>query len=171
MDCDGYMNETSARMATDGYALTQANFALGAALIGYQHKFRLRWVATKLHLFTIVIPVPVVTLDVVGQATEQSLEYAKRTKGKLRGLQTGVAVIPVLVAREIPPDVVANVRVRPKKRFAAITLPVVVDLQANTLHHYDGRLVWGAVYASWLNQRVQVINPATYNAPDSSTTT
>jgi hypothetical protein len=160
MNVDEYMNLASARMTADGSVVSRVDLPLGPSLAGYQSKFRLQWVATKLHLFTVVIPVASVTPDLLAVAEEQCVEYAKRTKGRLRGFQVGVAALPVLVSAAVAPDAAAAARERPKKRFAAITLPAVVDLAAGALHFYDGRLVWGAVYASWLRERVRALAPA-----------
>jgi hypothetical protein len=47
-----------------------------------------------------------------------------------------------------------------QSEFRAITLPAVVHLATNSIHFYDGRLVWGAVYASWLRERLRILTPA-----------
>jgi hypothetical protein len=102
-------------------------------------------------------PVPAATLAVVTDATQQSIEYAKQAKGGLRGLQTGVAALPVLVSSDVSPDARAAVESRPLKGFAAHTLPAIVDLDARQIHRYNGRIVWGGIYSAWLRERLDVL--------------
>ena len=126
----------------------------GPALVGYQSKFRLRWFATKLHLFTVVVPAPQATAPLLDDVIRQSIEYAKRTKGRLRGLQTGVAIIPALVAADVQSDARTAVEARPGRAWAAIALPTIVDLAAGETYLYRGRLIWGGIYGAWLRERI-----------------
>jgi hypothetical protein len=153
-----YVNEAAQRMASDGSAVSQVLLPIGPAVVGYQSQFRLRWIATKLHCFTVVIPVADATGETVRQATEQSIDYAKQTKGSLRGLQSGVAAIPVLVTPRATPDAVAAAESPPSKGWAAIVLPVIVDLTSGRIHSYRGRIVWGHIYAAWLRDRLDALS-------------
>jgi hypothetical protein len=132
----------------------------GPALVGYQSKFRFRWVATKLHLFTVVIAVPEVTREILDSVTTQAIDYAKKKRGKLRGFQTGVAVIPIVAGSHVQPDARAAVEERPAKIFALILLPAIADLETAETYTYRGRLVFGAIYTAWLRERQKVVLPA-----------
>ncbi len=154
---DEYTAEAARRMTTDGSVVSQVQLATGPAVVGYQSKFRLRWFATKLHVFTVVVAVPTVTAETLAQVSQQAVDYAKQTKGKLRGLQTGVAALPVLVTTEVAPDGRDAAETRPPKAWAAFVLPEIVDLSSGQVHRYHGRLVWGGLYAAWLRERLDAL--------------
>ncbi|HET6951491.1 MAG TPA: hypothetical protein VFI47_14005 [Acidimicrobiales bacterium] len=154
---DEYVHEAAERMAADGSSVSQVVLPMGPAVVGYQSRFRLRWMATKLHVFTVVVPVSRATAETLREATEQSIDYAKQTKGSLRGLQTGVAALPVVVTADATPDALAAAESRPSKGWAAFTLPALVDLTTGRIHSFSGRLVWGGLYASWLRQRLDAL--------------
>jgi hypothetical protein len=157
VNADEYVEAAAARMDADGSEVSRIQLPVGPAVVGYRAQFKLKWFATKLHAFTVVVPVPAATLDVLTDATQQSLDYAKQTKGKLRGFQTGVAALPVLVSSEVSPDARATVESRPSKKFAAQTLPAIVDLSSGQIHRYEGRLVWGGIYDAWLRARLDAL--------------
>lgn len=142
------------QMLADGNDVSLVQLRSGPAVVGYKSKFRWRWLATKVHLFTVVVGVPQATNEVLAALTSQALEYAKTTKGKLRGLQTGVAVIPVVVATDVTPEARSTVESRPEKGFAAFVLPAIVDAQAEQTYSYHGRVIWGGMYASWMKERL-----------------
>ena len=152
-----YVDEAAHRMAADGSAVSQVPLPIGPAVVGYQSQFRLRWIATKLHVFTVVVPVSSATAETLREATEQSIDYAKQTKGRLRGLQSGVAAIPVLVTARAMPDALAAAESRPSKGWAAFILPAIVDLTSGRIHSFRGRLLWGGIYAAWLRDRLDAL--------------
>ncbi|MGH9280629.1 MAG: levansucrase [Acidimicrobiales bacterium] len=160
MDAAQYVQHTRQRLLADGNEVSDVVLRGGAVLIGYQSQFKMRWMATKLHLFTGVAAVPQATAQAVAALSAEAIGYAKATKGQLRGLQTGVAAIPALVADEVTPDGRAAAEARPAKEFAAIVLPAVVDLRAGQVYSYTGTIVIGAVYAGFLRERVRTIFPA-----------
>src|SRR6266498_3086270 len=71
-----------------------------------------------------------------------------------RGFQSGVAIIPALVAETVTEPARAAALARPKKEFAAFLLPAIVDLATGQTFSYQGRIVWGTIYASWLRARL-----------------
>ena len=152
-----YVEAAAARMRADGSEVSHVQLPLGPAVVGYRSEFRLRWVATKLHLFTVVAPAAAATTDVVDRLGEQAIDYAKQAKGRLRGLQTGVAALPVIVSSEVDAAAIAAVESAPTKRFAAFVVPTIVDLSSGVVHRYRGRLVWGAIYSAWLHERLDAL--------------
>ncbi|HEX7520520.1 MAG TPA: hypothetical protein VF441_00500 [Acidimicrobiia bacterium] len=74
-------------------------------------------------------------------------------------VQNPVAVIPFFVAAEVTPEARAEVEASPDKHFSVITLPAIVDRQGGQTHSYTGRLLYGALYASWLRERLRVAVP------------
>ena len=54
-----YIDGVAARLAADGCETRGEDWGGTPVLVGYRSDFRLRWIATTLHLFTIVAPVPI----------------------------------------------------------------------------------------------------------------
>jgi hypothetical protein len=107
-----------------------------------------------LNLFTVVATRPEATADGLAAFISESIEYAKQTKGRLRGFQTGVAAMPILASNAVSPEAKDAVKARPVKGFAAITMPAIVDLSNGDAYYYEGRLLLGAVYTKWLRERM-----------------
>jgi hypothetical protein len=154
MTPEEFLASSFSNLQADGYAVNRVELPSGTATIGYQGKFRLLWVATKLNLFTVVAARPEATSDLLAELISDSIDYAKKTKGRLRGLQTGVAVIPILASHTVAPDAIDLVRSRPVKGFAAMAMPAIVDLSTGQSYFYEGKLVLGAIYTKWLRERM-----------------
>jgi hypothetical protein len=154
MNAEEYLQGAARRLQEDGSQVSRVQLPGGSALVGYQSKFRMSWAATKLHLFTVLYPTGVATDGQLAALSRDAVNYAKATKGALRGFQTGVAVIPILVADTVTEQARTAATARPKKEFAAFLLPAVVDLPSGRTFTYPGRIVWGALYASWLRERL-----------------
>ena len=155
------MHQIREQMLADGNSVSFVELGGGVALVGYQSKFRWRWFATKLHLFTVVLAVPEATSEQLSVHTQQAVDYAMATKGKLRGLQVGIAVIPALASEAVPADARQAVEARPPKKWSAFVFPAIVDLTTNETHWYRGRILWGRLYDRWLRtrlERVLVVN-------------
>jgi hypothetical protein len=75
--------------------------------------------------------------------TSQAVNYATATKGKLRGLQVGVAVIPALVSETVAPSARQAAERRSPKASAAFVLPAIVAPTINRTYYYRGRVVLG----------------------------
>jgi hypothetical protein len=154
MTPEEFLATTAVRLKADGNEVVVVDLPSGPATIGYQGKFRWRWLATKVNLFTVVSIRPEITAVELSVHISESIEYAKKTKGRLRGLQTGVAVLPILASNVVTSDAIELAKSRPVKGFAAITMPAVVDLSAGQSYAYTGQLILGAIYTTWLRERM-----------------
>lgn len=102
---------------------------MGAAsvLAGHHSQFRMRWLATRLHLFIIAAVAPVVTVETLSRFTEAAMDYASQNKGGLpAGFQTGVAVFAALISDRVEPDAAAWAS-RQRLKFACVGRPAVID--------------------------------------------
>ncbi len=142
------------RMDEDGNEVSQVQLAGGSVLVGYQSKFRWKWMATKIHLFIVVVAVPQATSSILATLTNDAISHAKSTKGKLRGLQSGVAVIPILVSADVPAEARATVESPPGKQFAVIQFPAILDSSSEQVYSFAGRVLVGGLYTSWLRERL-----------------
>ena len=118
--------------------------------------FRWEWFATYLRLTVLIRSVETASRADVEQFAAQSTSLATK-RFRFRGLQAGVATIPVLLCDQVDADAVAAACAVPSRRFAAMTWPVVVDLSQRQIHYYSGDLVLGVVYQDWILTQIAVI--------------
>ncbi|WSA78840.1 levansucrase [Streptomyces sp. NBC_01799] len=149
-----YLASVESRLAADGCGPRWEDWAGAPVLVGRRADFRMRWAATKLHLFTVAAAVPEITVPVVDTFTTQVLTYAKQNKGGLPvGMQTGVACFPVLVSDRIDPAAMAWAEEKQRNRFACFARPVVVDSAQGYVGMYRGKPVFGRIYAGHLIEK------------------
>ncbi|WP_189784102.1 levansucrase [Streptomyces capitiformicae] len=146
-----YLASVAARLAADECQTWWEDWGGVPVLVGRRSDFRLRWMATKVHLFTVAAAVPEITMPAIGTFTFQAMEYAKRTKGGLpAGLQTGIGVFPVLVSDRVDPAAVQWAEAEARNEWAIMARPVVVDSARRYVGTYRRRGFIGAAYASHL---------------------
>ncbi|MFC9496330.1 levansucrase [Streptomyces sp. NBC_01474] len=146
-----YLASVESRLQADGCATRWEDWFGVPVLVGRRADFRMRWMATNLHLFTVAAAVPEITPQSVDAFTSQVLTYAKQNKGGLPvGLQTGVAAFPVLVSERVDPAAMAWAEQQQRNRFACFARPVVVDSAQRYVGFYRGKPALGRVYASHL---------------------
>ncbi|MFD7708094.1 levansucrase [Streptomyces sp. NPDC059785] len=149
-----YLAFVEQRLTADGCSTQWDDWAGVPVLVGRRADFRMRWMATKLHLFTVAAAVPEITVPVVSHFTEQVMKYAKDRKGGLPvGLQTGVGAFPVLVSDRVDPAAVQWAEERQRVRFGCMTRPVVVDSVHHYVGRYRGRPMLGRVYAAHFDEK------------------
>jgi len=123
------------------------------SLITYDSVFKLAWFATKLKIFSFVNYAPSIDRNIIKEYSKNCLKYALRNKpGLPRGFQNGVVSNNVLVSDNITPDALEFVNTRPKKHFSAFELPMIYDLNTNTLYYYQGGVIFGAVYEHFIRE-------------------
>jgi hypothetical protein len=149
------------RLLAAGY--TEVPDALGLGSEGGVRAFRrsdfkVSWVFTRLHTFVVVRPAPEVSALQVEDLLRDSVAWAKSVKGGLSvGLQTGVAVLGVLVTELARDDAVRTAAGPLERRWAAMPLPVVVDVHAGRSYTASGSMIWGALYQDHLAQQQQLV--------------
>ncbi|GGX76486.1 levansucrase [Streptomyces fructofermentans] len=149
-----YLAFVEQRMAADGCGTQWDNWGGAPVLVGRRAEFRLRWMATKLHLFTVAAAVPEITVPVISAFTDQVVQYAKNTKGGLPvGLQNGVGAFPLLVSDRVDPAAVHWAESQQRVKFACMTRPVVVDSSRQYVGMFRGKPLLGRVYASYFNEK------------------
>jgi hypothetical protein len=154
-----YIDQVSARLQSNGVAVRTVAIGAQTALVGYRARFRLAWAATRLNLFTVVAQVEVVTAIELEQFSRDALQHAISEKGRLRGLQTGVAAIPVLIGSTVEPAAAAYAQNELLKRWSAFAWPTAVDLSAHAIYRHQGRVLIGGLYASWMREQAALALP------------
>ncbi|MEV7340820.1 levansucrase [Streptomyces sp. NPDC093544] len=149
-----YLALVEGRLAADGCATRWEDWAGVPVLVGRRADFRLSWMATKLHLFTVAAAVPEITVSTVAAFTDQVMKYAKDTKGGLPvGLQNGVGSFPVLVSDRVEPAAVQWAEEQQRVKFSSMARPVVVDNARQYVGMYRGKPALGRVYANYFIEK------------------
>ena len=156
MSPDEYIEVVASRLRADGAEVSAESIGGLTTLVGYRSQFRLRWMATRLNLFTIVGSMQTVTVVGLEQFTNDAIDYAISRKGQFRGFQSGVAVIAVLVGERIEPDAVTFAKATLVRRFSAFGWPAAVDLISPHVYHHEGRVLVGGIYAGWIRQQTAI---------------
>ena len=151
---DGYLSDVVRRLKADGNTVTTVQLPSGQAIVGYQTAFRLKWFATRLHLFTMVVPAAQVSAATLKRSVEEAIAYAVGRRGVFHMLQGGTAVITAVVGADVSEDARNSALSPPKKRWMVLPVPLLVDSANDAQYMYTGRKLWGAAYTSWLDARV-----------------
>jgi hypothetical protein len=151
-----YINTTASRLTADGCQVRTENWGGAPVLVGHRSDFRFRWMATKLHLFTIVAPSPAVTVAVLEQFTNSAMDYAIANKGGARGMQSGIAVLPCLVSTQVDPAAAAWAQEKQRMRFACMARPVVVDFSRGSVSYFRNNSMLGRVYSGHLRSKLDL---------------
>jgi hypothetical protein len=160
-----YVDATAGRLAADGCQVSRENWGGSVVTIGYRSDFRLRWMATKLHLLTVIATVPVVCPSDIEGFTNTVLDYADRQKGQLRGLQSGVAAFPCLIGGQVDPAALAWAQAQQRSRFALMARPVVVDSVTGTATCFRGTAIIGFAFSGHLRKKLVTYFPVANQAP------
>lgn len=153
MSSDQFLHAMAARLQADGATVGTGQLAHGPALVGLKSQFKWRWMATKLHLFTVAVAVPLATRPLLEQFSHDALTFGNEQKGSLRGLQVGVAAIPILVAQAVDPSGAEYARTQLIRKFGALAWPAIFDLSTGTVHSHQGAVMIGGIYAGYLRQQ------------------
>ncbi|MEU6840521.1 levansucrase [Streptomyces sp. NPDC046716] len=148
---DAYFESLERRLVADGCVTDHQDWSGSRVLVGRRSDFRLRWMATRLDLFTLAAVVPEITVAHIATFTEQTLWYAKATKGgRPLGMQAGIGAFPVLISNQVDPAAAQWAKAQQRVAFACMARPVVVDLSSQSVATYRGRPGLGFVYSAHL---------------------
>jgi hypothetical protein len=150
---DAYLTTVRDRLIEDGCEVTNEPIGPVYAMVGYRSNVK---ALSKVHLFTAVASVPEVNEAALQDFSHRVSDHAKAQKGQLRGVQSGVMALAVLVAPKVE-DAAKQVAAKPFRLgaggFAAMVQPAVVDLTEGRVHTFRGRRLWGAALAGYLRQK------------------
>jgi hypothetical protein len=148
-DADTYLKGLADRLAADGCAVTHETLGL----VGYKAQVK---ALSRMHVFLVAA-----RADRVGEAelngfTEATVRLAVERKGRWSGAQSGVIVLPVLVAAAADESAVAITRRAYRLKlggFATLAQPAIVDLAAGRVHTFRGTRIWGYALNSLIRQK------------------
>ncbi|WP_157412824.1 hypothetical protein [Aeromicrobium sp. Root236] len=159
MTPDVWTDAALARLQAAGYkAIEVDQSVLPGARAMRRSNLRLRWFFTRLHTFVVFVTVDHVTGPDLSAIADLAAEWAKRVKGGLPiGLQTGVAMIPVIVTSSVDDAAQAAALAKPRKRFATMAFPMIVDPVRLFVATYSRTVAWGAAYMDFLADQQRII--------------
>ena len=126
--------------------------------IGYEKKFRWLWFGTQLNTFVVAIDFgsdEVTLATVEGAMTEASAYSRLHNKGWPRGLQSGTAVIAVLLSSNLDSQAIQYCcKLKSAKKWAAFAIPVLVDSSTGDVHSFEKSPIWGCIYSPYFNRMI-----------------
>ncbi len=153
ISADAYLTTVRDRLIQDGCTVTNEPIGPVQAMVGYRSDIK---ALSKVHLFTAVATVSEVNEAALRDFAHRVSDYAKAQKGQLRGLQSGVMALAVLVAPNVD-DAAKQVAAKPFRLgaggFAAMVQPAVVDLTEGRVSTFRGGRLWGAALAGYLRTK------------------
>jgi hypothetical protein len=150
IDADGYLNGLAGRLAEDGCQVTHERLGL----VGYRAQVR---ALMRVHVFLVAAKADAVDETILRGFATEAVKLADERKGQWRGFQSGVIVLPVLVAASADAGAVA-VTQRPLRLnlggFAVMAQPAVVDLAAGRAHIFRGVRIWGYAFNAVIKKKL-----------------
>jgi hypothetical protein len=124
-------------------------------LVGYKSQMK---ALSKMHVFTVADAAGQVTEPILRGFADAAVKLATDRKGQLRGLQSGVIVLPILVGTGVDAQAVAvtqkayNLNVG---GFAVLAQPAVVDVTADRVWTFRGVRLWGYAFNALIKKTYQ----------------
>lgn len=145
-----YLEKAKASFTKENIFHSEEPFLEMDSVIGYEKRFRWRWMATQLNTFIVVTDYKdkKVGVEEIEYHINNSFNYAKKHyTGWPRGLQSGLGVISILISNEVTPEAKEYCQaLRSGKKWAGFTIPVVVNSSKNEVYKFLSSPMWGAIY-------------------------
>ncbi len=120
------------------------------SIIGYEKKFKWTWMATQLNTFIVVTDFKdkEIDEDLIKHHLSESFQFAKQNhKGWPRGVQSGVAVISVLISSKVSGEAKEYCqKLKSGKSWAGFSIPIVHDSKNHETYQFDKNPIWGNIY-------------------------
>jgi hypothetical protein len=156
---DAYLNVVRKRLVADGCAVTSETIGSMPVVVGYRARVRL---LTRIHIFAVAAKVERVDEAGLRAYVDDVVNLGLRRKGQLRGLQSGVIVLPILVTESVDPAAAALTQKAYRLNlngFAVMAQPAVVDVQAGQVWTFRGTRMWGYAFNSLVKQTYKAYLP------------
>lgn len=129
---------------------SEENILDNKSVIGYEKKFKWSWMATQLNTFIVVTDFGDQEIDesLIENHLSESFKFSKQNyKGWPRGLQSGVAVISVLISNNISDKAKEYCqKLKSGKKWAGFSIPVVHDSKSKETFQFEKNPMWGRIY-------------------------
>jgi len=146
------------RLYYDGFSQSGVNMNGVQSIAMYKKKFKPEMFLTQMNIFFIIGETTNITIDSIKDFSDHSLGYSiKNNRGLMRGMQSGVMSISVLMSNNVDGGAIEWVQERPPKHYAAMEVPVIYDLSNNNYYFYKDTPLWGMIYYPYI---IALINNA-----------
>ncbi|MCF7885811.1 MAG: hypothetical protein K9M80_04880 [Candidatus Marinimicrobia bacterium] len=119
-------------------------------IIGYEKRFKLKWMATQLNTFIVAADFGDnnVTEQTIEDFFARAFKYAKKNyRGWPRGLQSGLAVIGILISKNIDQSAISYCqKLKAGKKYSGFAIPVTIDPSTNQVYYFNKKPIWGKIY-------------------------
>jgi len=156
---DAYVAGLKERLAADGCAVSHEKLGSRPVLVGYKAQTR---ALARMHVFTVAMAAGRVEESDLRTYVDAAVELAGERKGQWRGLQSGVIVLPVLVATGVDESAVALTQKAYRLNlggFAVLAQPAVVDVTAGRVWTFRGTRLWGYAFNALIKQKYRSYLP------------
>jgi len=130
--------------------LTEGNVSGKPTVVGYEKVFKMKWLATQLNTFVVASDMgdEEITVEVIKSHLSDSFHIAKKNyDGWPRGLQSGLAVISILISNNISSEAKEYCqKLKTGKQWAGFSVPIVYDSGANEIFEFKKKPMWGRIY-------------------------
>ncbi|EDP95174.1 hypothetical protein U8527_13235 [Kordia algicida OT-1] len=147
------------RLQTENSFFSEDAILHQPTVIGYDKQFRWSWFATQMNTFIVATDVKeeTITVQTIEAHLKEAFEYSsKNYSGWPRGLQSGVGVISILISENITEEAkVYCKKLKSGKKWAAFTIPVVIDATTKEAFYFDKNPMWGRIYYPFFKRMIQ----------------
>ena len=120
------------------------------SVVGYEKVFKWRWLATQLNTFIVATDFgdQEITDGLLAHHLYESFNFAdKNYTGWMRGMQSGTGVISIVISTNVTQEAKFYcINSKSGKKFAAFTIPVVVDANTQEVFQFHSTPMWGLIY-------------------------
>lgn len=120
------------------------------SVVGYEKKFRWRWIATQLNTFIVATDFgnDEINNTQIEDHLAKSFKFTSQNyTGWPRGLQSGIAVISILISSNVTDEAKEYCRkLKCGKKWAGFTIPIVCDSTTNEVFQFEKNPMWGRIY-------------------------
>jgi hypothetical protein len=156
---DVWTDAALTRLQAAGYKVVEVDQSvLPGARAVRRSDLRHTWFLTRLHTFVVLLVVDHATQADLEGLADRAAKWAKSVKGGLPlGFQNGVAVIPVVVCQWADEGARAFAVSKPRKRYATMTLPMVIDPARLFVGTYPRTIWWGIAFQDFLAAQQRIV--------------
>lgn len=126
--------------------------------IAYEKKFRWTWAATQLNTFIFVSDFgdEEVTVRLIEKYIHHAVEYSKKHySGWPKGIQSGTAIIPILISTQISAEAIEYCqKLKSGRRWKVFTVPTMIDGRTNQFIQFTKNPLWGMIYYPHLQRLI-----------------
>lgn len=144
------LEKIKTQLENKGILLSDEDILDQPNVIGYEKKFKWKWFATQLNTFIIASDLgeQPLSVSVMEKHLAESFNYAKKNyKGWPRGFQSGLAVINILISKNIDIDLKEYCKkLKVGKKFAGFSIPVVIDSNTGEAFYFEKNPIVGGIY-------------------------